>query len=216
MSTAVSVARRRAAPGSGSDLHGLLGEDRDMPRWWREAEISLTPYPHAVIGAVAANEYMPARQTLDIDLAIAVTDQAAVRAHLMLHGWRWTGALEMRPPLRGDAFVTAAGQPVDVIALPARFAPALAAAQRHRVDGMPMATLPWLVALKLHAGRMQDLADIGRMLGHQSAQMLAAVRHVVRASGATPEDMEDFEQVVALGRLEYGSGRRRARPRRRS
>jgi hypothetical protein len=55
--------------------------------------------------------------------------------------------------------------------------------------------------MKYHASRMQDLADISRMLGQADTEMLAAVRALF--AQWLPDEMEDLESLIQLGRLEY-------------
>lgn len=55
--------------------------------------------------------------------------------------------------------------------------------------------------MKLTAGRLQDLADIGRMLGAAAEPALEAVRRVVRRY--RPADGDDLESIIRLGRLDY-------------
>ena len=60
---------------------------------------------------------------------------------------------------------------------------------------------PYLVLMKLAAGRLQDLADIGRMLGAADDSTLEAARRIVRRYRAG--DAEDLESMIRLGKLEY-------------
>jgi hypothetical protein len=61
-------------------------------------------------------------------------------------------------------------------------------------------TLPYLVLMKLLAGRVQDTADVTRMLGAAEAHQVAEVRKIVALN--EPNALEDLESLVALGRLE--------------
>ena len=63
-----------------------------------------------------------------------------------------------------------------------------------------MLPLPYLVLMKFQAGRVQDVADITRMLGQTRAETLAAVRRLFTA--LLPEEMADLESLIALGQLE--------------
>lgn len=56
--------------------------------------------------------------------------------------------------------------------------------------------------MKLISARPQDSADISRMLGSASEQKLDAVRAVV--ARWRPADVEDFEQMIVAGQLEFG------------
>jgi len=62
---------------------------------------------------------------------------------------------------------------------------------------------PYLTVMKLLSSRIVDTGDLTRMLGHQDAATLAAVRQVIVTYGR-PEDVADLEQIIALGRLEHG------------
>jgi hypothetical protein len=78
---------------------------------------------------------------------------------------------------------------------------AIALAQANRdQQGLPILPLPYLVLTKLRAGRVQDVADISRMLGQATEEQLQAVRDVVATY--SPEDLEDVESLAALGRRE--------------
>ena len=55
--------------------------------------------------------------------------------------------------------------------------------------------------MKLGAGRTQDLADISRMLGGADAGGIAESRRIV--ARYRPEDAEDLESMIRLGKLEY-------------
>jgi hypothetical protein len=77
---------------------------------------------------------------------------------------------------------------------------ALASAVRDE-DGTPFASLPFLVLMKLESGRLQDLADISRMLGCADESQVDEVRKIIISY--RPQDMDDLESMLALGRLEH-------------
>jgi hypothetical protein len=54
--------------------------------------------------------------------------------------------------------------------------------------------------MKLIAGRVQDTADVTRMLGYASDAELGGVRTIVAANN--PELLDDLEGFIALGKLE--------------
>ena len=168
-----------------------------------EIDAAFGSVPHAIIGAVAANRFMPARQTMDIDFAIAQRDVAVASETLLAAGWHMQHDLVVRPPLAGVAWQSADDQPIDVIIVPGRWGEALVdSAMTNRADGLPMASLPHLVILKMIAGRTTDAGDVARMLGHQDALTLEAVRTVARRVLQEPE-LADLDQLIELGRLEY-------------
>jgi hypothetical protein len=66
--------------------------------------------------------------------------------------------------------------------------------------GYPVLGLPYLVMMKMASSRGVDLGDLTRMLGLASEAQLAAVRAAV--ARYLPEDAEDLETLVFLGRRE--------------
>jgi hypothetical protein len=66
--------------------------------------------------------------------------------------------------------------------------------------GYPVIRLPYLVLMKLTTQRVQDWADVSRMLGWASAAELEAVRAVI--ARYSPDDVEDLEALIYLGQQE--------------
>jgi hypothetical protein len=93
------------------------------------------------------------------------------------------------------------GEELDVLALDEPWIDEAIANPQHSPDGLPVIRLPFLVILKLAAGRGQDLVDVQRMLGQADDAALQEVRRVVRLY--RPEDAEDLESLIALGKLEF-------------
>lgn len=169
-----------------------------------ELDASFGSVPRAVVGALAANRFMPPRQTGDVDYAVCDRDQAAAGAALEAAGWHRVRPLLLRPPMSGFAWQAANGAPVDVLTVPGVWGRQLVeTAMASREGGPPFATLPHLVVLKMIAGRTVDGGDLARMLGHQDRLTLEAVRLVARRA-LRPEELEDLDQLIELGRLEYG------------
>jgi hypothetical protein len=159
----------------------------------------LSPIPFAVVGAVATRLYMPERGTQDLDVVIAVQDAAAAHQKLITAGFKHEGSLA----IGGDKWLSPEGGPVDVLQGRESWWPeAITAAQSNRdAQGLPILPLPFLVLMKYRASRMQDLADISRMLGQADTEMLAAVRALF--AQWLPDESEDLESLIQLGRLEY-------------
>jgi hypothetical protein len=197
---------RRQRPGSGSMLHELMKGKRPIMGWWRQAAATLRAarIPVAVAGANAANAYMPPRATGDLDLALPVDDLAGAGQALAALGWELLGNLQLYEGLRGAAWRKGRNE-LDLIGLPGDWGRAAIrdAQDNLLVAGLPTLTLPYVVVMKLIAARPQDSADIGRMLGHASDPVLNEVRAVVR--GWRPDDDEELEQLIALGKLEWGT-----------
>jgi hypothetical protein len=60
--------------------------------------------------------------------------------------------------------------------------------------------LPYLVLMKLRAGRSLDIGDLTRMLGLADETAREEVRTVVRTH--QPDAIEDVESMIAIGELE--------------
>lgn len=197
---------RRQRPGSGSMLHELMKGKRPIMNWWRQAAATFHAKctPIAVTGANAANAYMPPRSTGDLDLALRVSDLVAAGEALKAAGWEFLGNLQLYEDLRGTAW-RKGGNELDLIGLPGDWGRAAIrdAQDNLLVAGLPTLTLPYVVVMKLISARPQDSADISRMLGPASDPVLNQVRAVVRRG--RPDDTEELEQLIALGKLEWGT-----------
>lgn len=195
---------RRQRPGSGSVLSELMKGKRQVMNWWRQAATALQAkrIPIAVIGANAANAYMPPRATGDLDLALRISDLTAAGQALTEAKWEFLGDLQLYENLRGTAWKKD-GHELDLIGLPGACGQAAVSAAQDNllVAGLPTLTLPYVVLTKLISARPQDSADIGRMLGPASEETLNAVRDVV--ARWRPHDSEELEQMIVLGRLEW-------------
>lgn len=197
-------AYRRRAPGSGSALWELL-DARDPSRSGELIRLAAAfgGVECALIGAVACNQYMPARQTADVDVVIRERDAGAATRALLRAGWAVAEVLQMRAPFRGQAWRAPDIGSVDVVVIPGPLGDALVdTAQRNCADGVPTATLPYLVVLKQFAGRAQDAADISRMLGHQDTATTEALVQVA-SRFLHGDDIDDIRQLIELGRREF-------------
>lgn len=66
-----------------------------------------------------------------------------------------------------------------------------------------MLALPYLVLMKLASSRLQDTADLSRMLGLASEEELTRVRAAV--ARYAPQEADDMESLIYLGRLELSA-----------
>ena len=175
----------------------------ELSEEWKQLGAAFDGVPYAVIGAVAANWYMPSRATADIDFAIAARDQRAAAAVLTRARWATVGELTVNEPLSRSVWRSSTETLVDVLVVPGLLGNEIVdTAQDNLHDGVPHATLAYLVVLKMIAGRLVDPGDLGRMLGHQDEVTLEAVRSVARRFLGS-EDLSDLQQIIELGRLEY-------------
>jgi len=192
----IDMARKRQRPGSGSAPELLQGRTTRL-RFPDLAPI-LSPIRWAVVGAAAARLYMAERMTDDLDILVRAQDIADVRNRLTRVGATHQGKLG----IGRSSWILADGFPLDVIECREEWAEtALAEAQVNRdAEGMPILPLQFLVLMKFLASRMQDLADIARMLGQASEEQRASVRAAF--AQWLPAETEDLESLIVLGQME--------------
>ena len=197
----IDIALRRSHPGSGSALDFLRRRTADMN--WPDLTAILHPLPWAVAGAVATRLYMPERTTHDLDVVVGVADVPEVRRRLIAANFTEEGILT----IGGASWRTPDGEVIDVIEGHDQWwAEALAEAQTNKdVQGLPILPLAYLVLMKVRAGRVQDLADVARMLGQADDPAIGRVRAGI--ARWSPEDTEDVESLITLGRMEAQGGR---------
>jgi hypothetical protein len=197
----IAMAARRQRPGYGSLLSGLEREVVREP-WWEEVERALSGVPHVVVGGVAANAYMAPRFTRDLDVGILPADRAAAEGRLEAAGWRPRAPTRpLDPNLDGWAWAGPAGRQLDLFAMRHPWAEeAIHQAQVDTRTGLPTLAAEFLVLMKLTVSRTIDLGDLSRMLGSRSDAELDRVRAAVRRY--QPDDLEDVEQLIVLGRME--------------
>ena len=73
-------------------------------------------------------------------------------------------------------------------------------AESGRIASVPLMPLVYLVLMKLEASRSIDVGDLSRMLALATELQLAKVRQLV--GHWMPNDLEDLEKLLALGRAE--------------
>lgn len=192
----IALAQRRQRPGTGSALTFLTERSSDVV--YPDFSGVLRGIAWAVVGAAATRLYMPERVTRDFDVVILAANGPEARRRLRDAGLSYQGELS----IGGSSWLTAAGMSVDVLEMNTSWlAQALEEAQNNRdSQGLPVLSLQHLVLMKFQAGRVQDLADVTRMLGQASDEALEAVRSLFRDYAA--EDSEDLESLIVLGRME--------------
>ena len=190
------MALRRQRPGTGSIISR---EGGPTVRWPALATI-LAGIPWAITGAVATRLYMPERATRDLDILVLAQELGFVEAALRRAGFALVGQLT----IGGQSWKAPDGTSVDVIAGEDEWVGQALSEASTNLDpqGAPVLPLPYLVLMKLGASRVQDLADVSRMLGRASIEHLDRVRAVVRSHA--PELADDLERLIHLGRLESG------------
>ena len=192
----ITLAEKYARYGSGSDQDFLRNRTALQPVVDLKSIIRTTPF--VVVGGLATRLYMPERMTFDIDVLVLAEDQEALYRELMQEGCSKLGELAVG----GSTWRLPDGSSLDVIVSDEDWA-------RRAIDdpvkgplGVPTIALPYLVLMKLQSGRVQDIADITRMLGGAGDVALDEVRRIIAEH--MPEAAEDVESMITLGRLEYG------------
>lgn len=165
---------------------------------WLDLSPILSPIRWAVVGAVATRLYMPERLTRDMDIAIRFEDAQAARKNLVAAKFILQGELSI-----GESTWRAPdGQMIDVIeGREVWWTNALNEAQSNRdAQGLPILPLRYLVLMKFQSGRVQDIADVTRMLGQADDNALDATRALFKQYA--PNDLSDFDSLITLGKLE--------------
>ena len=152
----------------------------------------------AVIGAAAVRLYMPERATNDLDILVSADDAPAVRERMKQSGAAYQAELS----IGGSTWRLPDGFPVDILEGREGWCKsALTEAQANRgIEGFPILPLPYLVLMKFNASRVQDLADVSRMLGQANEEQLNAVRATFAEWQS--DGVEDLESLILLGKLE--------------
>lgn len=163
---------------------------------WPDLRPILEGIPWAIVGAVATRAYMPERMTDDLDILVHRDNGEEVRQRLEAAGYQILGSLA----ISGVLFRSPEGVEVDVIFGDFPWINEALAHPRQDPAGYPVLDLPYLVLMKLMASRLQDAADLARMLGLASDEDLERVREVVARHA--PEEMDDLESLIFLGRVE--------------
>ncbi|HWQ15094.1 MAG TPA: nucleotidyl transferase AbiEii/AbiGii toxin family protein [Roseiflexaceae bacterium] len=192
------LALRRAARGTGSS--STLYDRRTAVQPLPDLGRILGPLRWVIVGGIALRAYMPERMTLDVDILVHEHDSAAARQAFIAAGYQVTGQLTIggftvqRP--------AADEPPVDVLTRSDSWLPDALDHPARDPAGYPVLARPYLILMKLQAGRTQDLADIQRLL----ARTLEAERLQIRTliEQHSPELVEDFDSLRTLADLEFG------------
>jgi len=190
----IDMVKRRIRPGAGSAGEFLQRRTAMIP--WPDLREILKGLPWVLIGGVATRAYMAERMTKDMDVLVHHADADEVMARLKQAGYRVASNLAVP----GFLLYSPEGIEVDVLFGKYPWLREALAHPEHDLAGYPVIALPYLVLMKLTAQRAQDFADVSRMLGWASDTNLDKVRGLV--SRYSPEDLDDLESLIYLGRLE--------------
>ena len=160
----------------------------------------LAPVPWVLVGGLALRAYMPERMTLDIDILIHERDSEATRSAFVRVGYMVTGQLTI-----GGFSVQAtnsAEPAIDVLTRTDAWVDTALAGPSADPAGYPVLGRPYLILMKLQAGRAQDLADVQRLLAHTPPDERASTRQLVLRF--SPDLVEDYDSLCTLADLEFG------------
>jgi hypothetical protein len=143
---------------------------------------------------------MPERLTFDIDILVHERDSQAVRTAFIAFGFALVGELSI-----GGFSVrtTTTSAPIVVITRSDSWLDTALLVPARDSAGYPVLGRPFLILLKLEAGRTQDLADVQRLLAYTASEERASIRTLVVAE--QPELVEDYDSLCILADLEFGT-----------
>ena len=179
--------------------------------------------PWVLVGGIALRAYAPERDTRAIDVLIHERARARAQAVLLAAGYRLVGdLLRFSDSLNQESALLPApacgsgaggegatvapaeptGMPLGVRARTDRWLDTALAIPGTDPAGYPVLARPYLLLLKLQAGRTQDLADVQRLLGSTPADARVALRALVQRE--RPDLLEDYDSLAMLADLEFG------------
>lgn len=194
---AMTLRRVKAGSGSGATF---LAERRTAVVEWPDLGQILAPVPWAIVDGVATRAYMPEQATQDLDILVhEQTFESALDA-LVTAGYVDEGALS----IPGHMLRSPTAVEIDLLWSDAPWVTPALAQPATDPAGYPVLGLPYLVLMKLASSRLQDVADVSRMLGWADDAALYEVRRVVVRY--SPADKDDLESLIFLGQQERGAG----------
>jgi len=190
----INLVKKRVQRGTGSSVTFLNRRKWGLPVSNIREIIKQVPF--VIVGGVATRLYMPERMTVDLDILVKAEDARLIYQDLEQAG----GQKEADLSIPGSQWILKDGTCIDVLEASDDWAKEAIEHPNYAPDGLPVITLPYLVLMKLLAGRSQDLADISRMLGGATEQELQQVKTVI--TQYLPTAVEDLESLIILGKLE--------------
>lgn len=140
---------------------------------------------------------MPERLPINLDILTTVEFSNSLYEELLANDCIKIGTLS----IGGTSWKTPKGEILDVLVLNQIWVEDAIKYPTYFEDKLPIIPLPYLILMKLEASRLQDIADISRMLGRATDKQLNQVRKVIQEY--QPDAVEDVESLIALGKLEY-------------
>jgi len=190
----ITLVMKYVKPGSGSSIEFLSKRTWTYPVTNINNIIKQAPF--VVVGGVATRLYMPERMTIDLDILVKIEDAKLIYQDLEQANGEKIGNLS----IPGSQWKLDDGTSLDVLEFTGNWVTEALNHPNYSPDGLPIIDLPYLVLMKLIAGRSQDLADISRMLGGAEDVQLDQVKKVINQY--LPNAVEDLDCLIILGKLE--------------
>ena len=190
----IAIALRRVRSGSGSPEAFLRRKTLANPIIDLRRFIKKVPF--LVIGGFATRLYMPERMTLDLDILVRIEDVSEAEQELIRRGCQKVGPLA----IGGTTWILPEKTTLAVVIIDEAWVKEAVEHPRIASDGLTYIDLPYLALMKLQSSRVQDIADISRMVGCADEKALQKTRDIIQRYH--PEDLEDLESLILLGQLE--------------
>ncbi len=183
----------------GSDMN-LLYERRS------QMEIKLEfKTPFVVVGGWAVNEYGPARLTDDLDILVKFSHLDFIKQELLELDATPNLSLEDVSGIKNicHSWILPNKQILDVLTWDEPWIKyAVEKPGTYDKLGNPVCALPYLVIMKSDAGRLQDMADLERLLGFpRNNHLLEAVRKTI--AKYRPNYIDDLENDILISQHLY-------------
>jgi len=160
-------------------------------------DLNFLTRPYAIIGGVATRAYMPERTTIDLDILVHSDDRLFV--HEALQAARFTYLQELSIP--GSAWRSPQNELLDILERGDSWVRGALNSPNRQLDGSPVISLPYLILLKLEAGRGRDIGDLTQLLALANDADLEQIRQTIAQH--LPDAVEDLESLRAIGQLEH-------------
>ena len=198
----LKMALRRAKPGTGSSAEFL--DRRTALQPVPDLKAILGTIPWVLVGGIALRAYAPERMTFDVDIMLREQDAWAARKAFIAAGYVATAELSI-----GGFSVRAADDqnaaPIDVLTGQAPWLAEAFSRPGYDAAGLPVMPRPYLILMKLEAGRARDLSDVQRMLRDTPPSERALTRDLI--ARFAPEMVEDYDALIQLADIEFGPPR---------
>lgn len=192
----IDLALSKAKPGSGTSKDFLTR--RSAVKKWPDLSNVLIDVPWAVVGGVATRCYMPERSTVDLDVMIEKKNASIAEALLKKAGFSYKQELS----IGGSVWLSIDGEEIDLLESQEEWLADAIKEAKNNLDpqGLPVLPFESFILLKFRSGRVQDIADVSRMLGLAPENMLGKTRKLFYE--LEPDSKDDLENLIILGRME--------------